>query len=85
MLSIIILIVIPSIPKAVSSFPNILSSATLTGEKINQAVIITVEFVIYVSPVTLLGNVFVSETFIHNSHLFLPHFVDLTTLSNGCI
>ena len=41
MLSIIILIVIPSIPKAVSSFPNILFSTTLTGQKINQAVIVT--------------------------------------------
>ena len=38
---IIILIVIPSIPKAVSCFPNILLSAPLTGQKINQAVIVT--------------------------------------------
>ena len=38
---IIILIVIPSIPKAVSCFPNILLSALLTGQKINQAVIVT--------------------------------------------
>ena len=43
--SIIILIAIPSIPEAVSCFPNILFSATL--KKINQAVIATVEFVIY--------------------------------------
>ena len=28
-------------------FPNILFSATLTGQKVNQAVIVTVEFVIY--------------------------------------
>ena len=41
MLSIIILIVIPSVPKAVSSFPNILFSTTITGQKINQAVIVT--------------------------------------------
>ena len=47
MLSIIILIVIPSIPKVVGCFPNILFSTTLTGQKIDQAVIITVEFVIY--------------------------------------
>ena len=47
MLSIIILIVIPSIPKAVSSSPNIFFSTTLRGQKINQAVIATVEFVIY--------------------------------------
>ena len=68
MLSIIILIVILSIPKAVSCFPNILFSTTLTVQTINQAV-------------TLLVNVFVSETFIHTSHLLLPHFVDPTTLS----
>ena len=78
MLSIIILMIIPSIPKAVSSSPNVLSATTLTGQKIDQAVI-----VLYVSPVTLLVNVFVSKTFIHASHLFLPHFVDPTTLSNG--
>ena len=47
MLSIIVLIVILSIPKAVSCFPNILFSTTLTGQKINQAVIIKVEFSIY--------------------------------------
>ena len=47
MLSIIVLIVIPSMPKAVSCFPNILFSTTLKGQKINQAVIITVEFSIY--------------------------------------
>ena len=75
MLSIIILIIIPCIPKAVSSFPNILFSTTLTGQKIDQAVI-----ALYVSPVTLLVNVFVSETFIHTSHLFLPHFLDPTTI-----
>ena len=46
MLSIIILIIIPSIPKALSSFPNILFSKTLTGQKINQAVIVTLEFAI---------------------------------------
>ena len=47
MLSIIILIVISSVPKAVGCFPNILFSTTLTGQKIDQAVIVTVEFVIY--------------------------------------
>ena len=48
MLSIIILIVIQSIPKAVSSFPNILVSTTFTGQQINQAVIVVLgEFVIY--------------------------------------
>ena len=73
MLSIIILIAIPSIPSAVSCFPNILFSATRTGQKINQAVIVTVEFLIYFVflPVTLLVNVFVSETLTHTSHLFL--------------
>ena len=39
--SIVVLIVIPSIPKAVSSFPNILFSTTLTGQKVNQTVIVT--------------------------------------------
>ena len=48
MLSVIILIVIPSIAKAVSCFPDILVSTTLTGQKINQAVIIKGEFVICV-------------------------------------
>ena len=47
MLSIITLIVIQSIPKAVSSFPNILVSITFTGQQINQTVIVTGEFVIY--------------------------------------
>ena len=83
MLSIIILIVMPSIPRAVCCFPNILFSTTLAVQEINQEVIITGEFVIYVSPVILLVNMFVSETFTHTSHFFLPHFVDSTTLSNG--
>ena len=47
MLSIILLLVIPSIPKVVGSFPKILFSTKLTGRKINEAVIVTVEFVIY--------------------------------------
>ena len=46
MISIIIFIAIPYIPKAVSCFPDILFSTTFTGQKTNQAVI-TVEFVIY--------------------------------------
>ena len=47
MLSIIILTIIPPIPKALSNFPNILFSKTLTGQKTNQAVIVTPEFAIY--------------------------------------
>ena len=84
MLSIIILIVIPSIPKAVGCFPNILYSTTLTGQKTNQAVIVTVEFVIYFT--CLASNIAircVRFRDIHTSHLFLPHFIDPTTLSNG--
>ena len=47
MLYIIILIVIPSIPKAVCCFTNILFSTILTEQKSNQAVIATGEYVIY--------------------------------------
>ena len=47
MLSIIIFIVIPSIYKVVSCFPNILLFTTPKGQKINQAVIVTSEFAIY--------------------------------------
>ena len=73
-------IVVPFIPKVVSCFPNILFSTTLTGKKINQTVIVTVEFVIYVFLVTLVVKMFVSETFSHTSHLFLPRLVDPSTL-----
>ena len=37
---------------------------------------------LYVSPVTLLVDVFVSDTITHTSHFFLPHLVDPTSLSN---
>ena len=47
MLSIIVLIVILSIPKVISCFANILFSTTLTGQKKSQAVVVTVEFLIY--------------------------------------
>ena len=49
-------------------FHNIVFSTTLTGLKINEAVIVSVEFVIYfvnVSPVTFLVNAFFSGTFLH--------------------
>ena len=82
MLSMIILIVIPSIPIAASSFPNILFPTTLTGQNIDQAVIATCEFVIYF--ICLASNIASKcVRFIHTAHLFLPHFVDPTTLSNG--
>ena len=80
MLSIIILIIIPSIPKVVSSFANILFSVTLTGQKINQAVIATGYFVIYCT--RLASNIAsncVRFRDIHTSHFFLPHFVDPIT------
>ena len=83
MLSIIILLVIPFITKTVTCFPNILFSTTLTGQKKNQAVIVTVELLNYfcVSPVTLVVILFVSETFTHTSHLFLPYLLYPTALS----
>ena len=87
MLSIIIPIVIPSIPKATSCFPNILFFTRFTGQKINQAVIVTVKFLIYftcfASNIASKCQFFISETLIHNSHHSLSHFVDPTTLSNG--
>ena len=83
-LSIIILIVIPSIPKVVSSFPNILFSITLTGQKINQAVIVAGYFVIYfICLASSIASNCVRFRDIHTSHLFLPHIVDPITLSNG--
>ena len=82
MLSMIILIVIPSIPIAAGSFPNILFPTTFTGQNIDQAVIVTCEFVIYF--ICLASNIASKcVRFIHTTHLFLPHFVNPTTLSNG--
>ena len=85
MLSITILVVIPSIPKAVSCFPNVLFFTTLTRLKINQAVIVTGEFVIYF--ICLAGNIASKCVRFRDIHTyftpFLPHFIDPTTLSNG--
>ena len=73
MLSIIILIVIPSIPKAVSSFPNILFSATFTGTKINQAVIVTGEFVVYF--ICLASNIASTSVRFRDIHTYFAPFL----------
>ena len=85
MLSIIILIVIPSIAKAVSCFHNIMLSTTLSGQKINQAVIVTVKFVIYF--ICLASSITIKYVCFRDIHAyftsFLQHFVDPNTLSGG--
>ena len=80
MLTIIILKVIPSIHKSVSCFPTILFSTT-PGQKINEAVIVTVEFVIYfICPASSIVS---KCARFRDIHTYFTPFVDPTTLSNG--
>ena len=55
MLSIIILLVILSVPKVASCFPNILFSTALTGQQVNRTIIVTVHFMVYM--VCLASNI----------------------------
>ena len=93
-LSLIIPTVSLPVPKVASGFSKLLFTTTLTQQKINQAVVAIIKFMIYSIYLTnntggesvcfkdIYNTVFYRFLDIHISHRFLPYLVDPTTLSN---
>ena len=79
----ITLIIVPSKTETVYRLPYILFSTLITCEKIYQAFVITVKFMIdllKLSPVAVLVNVSVSIMFMHTAHRGLLHLNDTPSI-----